>query len=396
MDTIASLQTPPGRGGIAVILLAGPSAAAICDKAFRPLPSHADGGPSMLQLGHVVAGDRPIDEAIVHQRDDCIEINIHGGPQAAKAALERLAELGARVVPIAPAADESFDTTHPKWHNPAIGREMLELLPAAASTLVVAAVTGQWSGGISRLARTAIDELDRQPDASALARIAGELAAAADDQKFATMTRLIEPPQVVLVGPPNAGKSALTNALVGRPVSIVHETPGTTRDWVRELALLDGVPVWLTDTAGIWDLSPGASTPPPPGDAAAVDAEAVRRARHRAESADLVLMLSPGEPIDTPGWLHATALLRVVTKTDLAPPSPGADAAVSAATGDGLDDLQCAILRKLGLAGVDPATPAAFTQRQVDLLKIAADALLRRQPRDARQLLRALLEENTQ
>ena len=83
-----------------------------------------------------------------------------------------------------------------------------------------------------------------------------------------------------------------------------------------------------------------------------------------------------------------------MTKTDLSPPSPGADAAVSAATGDGIDDLQCAILRELGMADVDPATPAAFTKRQVDLLKIAADALGQRQPRDARQSLRALLEGN--
>ena len=52
------------------------------------------------------------------------------------------------------------------------------------------------------------------------------------------MRRLADPREVVLAGPPNAGKSTLANALIGRPVSIVHDTAGTTRDWVREQALL--------------------------------------------------------------------------------------------------------------------------------------------------------------
>jgi tRNA modification GTPase len=115
---------------------------------------------------------------------------------------------------------------------------MLEALPQAASELVVAAVSQQWSAGVSQLAS--------DPDVSA------ELLRSAA-RRLPMMQKLLSPPEVVLVGPPNVGKSTLANAIVGREVSIVHTIAGTTRDWVREQALLGGVPIWLTDTAGLFD-----------------------------------------------------------------------------------------------------------------------------------------------
>ena len=84
--------------------------------------------------------------------------------------------------------------------------------------------------------------------------------------RLALIRRLLEPAEVVLAGPPNVGKSTLANALIGRQVSLVHDQAGTTRDWVRHLAVLCGVPVHVTDTAGLWDAPAG------------VDAQAVGRA----------------------------------------------------------------------------------------------------------------------
>jgi len=183
------------------------------------------------------------------------------------------------------------------------------------------------------------------------------------------MQRLLHPAEVVLAGPPNAGKSTLANALIGREISIVHRRAGTTRDWVRDLALLQVLPVWLTDTAGIWDVAESGSA------AAAVDAEAVRRARHRAENADLVLLLAAGEAAPLPEWLHAKCVLHVATKCDTVDPEGAPDAAVSAHTGAGLDDLRSAILRALDLDHFDPTVARAFTQRQAELLLEAANTL---------------------
>ncbi|MHC4986687.1 MAG: GTPase, partial [Planctomycetota bacterium] len=232
----------------------------------------------------------------------------------------------------------------------------------------VAAISQQWSAGLSELA------CDPNATADAFRSAAG---------RFDVMRKLLSPPEVVLVGPPNVGKSTLANALVGRATSIVHETPGTTRDWVREQALLEGVPIWLTDTAGLFEF---------PDDPHGIDTEAVRRARSRAEQADLVLLLSAGdEPTDTPDWLHAKNILRVAAKCDLATPTGEFDVAVSAETGEGLDKLSRAILVALDLADINPAAPAAFTQLQADLLVAAAGALDAGDTSEARQQLQALL-----
>ncbi|MGC9453798.1 MAG: GTPase [Phycisphaerae bacterium] len=342
---MATVRTPPGRGGIAVVALAGREAERVASEVFRPLRSHRS-GEGELQFGHVIADGRELDEAMLYRSAECVELQVHGGPQVLRSLLEVLAACGAEVVSPRQAEPADLPTAHPKWNNPAIGRELLGVLPQARSRLVASAVAAQWSGGVSELAGRP------SPPAS-------ELLAAADG--LTAMQRLLDPAEVVLAGPPNAGKSTLANALVGRAVSIVHETPGTTRDWVRSEAILDGVPVWLTDTAGIW----AATT--------AEDAEAVSRARARVGRADVVLLVRPAPTGEIPDWCPKDRTLRVASKSDAHPPGHQADVPVSAETGEGLDQLRAAVLKMLGLDGFDPARPRAFTPRQARLLTQAAE-----------------------
>ena len=360
--TIASLQTPPGKGGIAVIRLIGPRTGAILADVFRVRLGHMQGGRGVLQLGHLTDGERVIDEAVVFQCQDLAEINIHGGPAAAKAAMELLVAHGARAEP---AEAGNFPPAHRQWNNPAIGCEMLDCLVRARSSLVVAAISRQWSGGISQLARQAMGQL--LPMEAVVASL--RTAAAGISQ----VQRLLDPAEVVLAGPPNAGKSSLANALIGREVSIVHESAGTTRDWVRELALLEGIPIYLTDTAGIWD-TPTAS-PETRHTPAAIDAESVRRAREQVRCAKLVVLVEAEAAFDVPRWLGEAQPLRVSAKCDIRQPAAGVDVAVSTHTGQGLDALRRAILTRLGMAELDPSVPRAFTLRQADLLTAAADSL---------------------
>ena len=141
------------------------------------------------------------------------------------------------------------------------------------------------------------------------------------------------------------------NHLVGRPVSIVHAQAGTTRDWVREKALFFGVPIWLTDTAGLW-----ADADHP------VDVESVRRAWQQIEQADVVILLSEDGCFELPQELHHPKLLRVQSKCDQA--SSDHPLAISAKTGAGIDALQRAVLHAVGLANIDPRLPRAITQAQ--------------------------------
>lgn len=376
-----TLQTPPGKGGIAVLSLAGDGGESIVAKVFRPLRTHAVGGSGVLQLGHLVDGDNIIDETILCRCGGNFEINIHGGPAVARAAMELLVRCGAKAVPATPSAPDSFPLSHPKWQNPAIGRELLEALPQAHSLLAVTALSRQWSAGLSELAAEILAKLRQNDFHSAkdeLGEYADLLRRAADG--LSVMQRLLQPAEVVLAGPPNAGKSTLANALVGRRVSIVHPAAGTTRDWVRELAIINGVPIFLTDTAGLWPQADG------------VDAEAVNRARRRTLMADLVLLLSAcddGGAAADESWLEGKKILRVVTKCDIRPstcsgrpepvegrlPMSACDVVVSAVSGQNMDQLQSAIVAAIGLAGVDFSAPLAFTDRQAILLHAAADAL---------------------
>ena len=373
----AVLQTPPGRGGIAVIALSGPGAMEILGTIFRPMKSHSASGEGVLRLGHVVTDGLVIDEAVVASHGQAIEINIHGGPAVAMAVMELLAGQGATVAPSPPAAPESFPTAHPSWDNPAIGWEMLQAIPLARSSLALEALSRQWSGGLSAVVAETIRRIDTggiEPKVAADSAARLRQASAA----LPRMNCLLNPPEVVLAGPPNAGKSTLANKLVGRSVSIVHHTPGTTRDWVRELAILDGAAVWISDTAGLWENAQG------------IDAQAVTRARQRAEAADLVLILGAGDE-RTGTVFHAKKLLRLAAKADICPPVGEYDLAVSSVSGRGIGRLRRAVLKALNLADIDPAAPMAFTPRQASALESAAGLIERHRFEPAREILIGIL-----
>jgi tRNA modification GTPase len=194
--------------------------------------------------------------------------------------------------------------------------------------------------------------------------------------------------RIAIIGPPNAGKSSLLNALAQREAAIVSDIPGTTRDVVEVRLVLAGFPVWIADTAGLREA------------ADAIEAEGVRRALARAEEADLALLvLATGSAEGRPYLEKLRASdITVFSKMDLAPESTlavnsdpswsvrtvmgdGSDGPpmqvqrVSALTGWGMDELRGAITQRVAEALGREEAPVLTRARHRRLVEEARDAL---------------------
>ena len=164
---------------------------------------------------------------------------------------------------------------------------------------------------------------------------------------------------VVVAGPPNSGKSSLINAIVGEERAIVTDVPGTTRDHLDVPLSIGGIPVRLTDTAGLRETQDR------------VEAIGIKRARQLVERADVLVWLGPRA--ETPQHLR---LVRVQSKCDL-PDSPLATdgaIAVSAITGTGVHDL-LARIATLGKQILPDDGAVALNRRQAELIGDVAEAL---------------------
>ncbi len=245
----------PGRGAVSVLALEGPGATALLERLCGVrLPA-----PGSLALVHLREGGLELDEALlaVHAPGR-YELQVHGSPPLVRRLLALSAE------PASVPGSRSLEA------------RALELLAHARGSAAARMLLDQAEGALRR-------ELAGLERASA-ARRGAALSTLAARARVARW--LVEPARVVIAGPANAGKSTLFNVLLGEGRALVHAEPGTTRDALREPALLGAYPVWLHDTAGERPLAPGE-----PG--AEVEAQGQRRARDLVQSADLVLWLDP-------------------------------------------------------------------------------------------------------
>lgn len=288
------LTPPSGRGAIGVVQI----------RAHEPgdFAAFLDSAGLRSAVGRPVLGDLlGVDRGLVVRWDDrTADLFCHGGPAVLRGICGQLEALGS-------VAGDAGEVAYPEARD-RVEEMMLGVLARAASPL-------------------AVDLLLDQPRRW---REAGDRAGLADHE---VLSRLIDPPLVVAVGPANVGKSTLLNRLAGRSVSIVADAAGTTRDHVGATLDLGGLGVRYLDTPGLLAGATG------------VDAEAIGVAFEAMEAADLVLVC--GDPSAEPGpgiWdrlAPACGVVRVCLRRDLGEPGWRAlpELEVSAASGEGIDGL---------------------------------------------------------
>lgn len=396
---IAAIATAPGRGGIGIVRVSGPTLGpfiyALLGRSLSP--RHATYGPFPDTDG------KAIDQGIAiyfsspnsYTGEDVLELQGHGGPAVLQALLKRCLTVG-KAFGLRLAAPGEF--TLRAFLNDKIDlaqaeavADLIDATSEAAARAAMASYQGDFSKRIEKLTakiielrmlveatldfpEEEIEFLEKFQARERLTTIQEELNNILIQSQQGMVLR--EGLHVVLAGEPNVGKSSLLNALAGQDLAIVTDIAGTTRDKVSQVIHLDGVPVTIIDTAGLRATDDK------------IEALGIARSWEEIKRADVVLHLldihQPDSPLDTQIAAHRSiksVILKIFNKCDLLSPSstnrpnPQDDSLfISAKTGDGLHTLR---QRLLEIAGWQPGqeSPWLARQRHIDALHAAQGSL---------------------
>ncbi len=384
-DTIVSIATPPGIGGVGIVRISGEAAAEIACGLLGSLPE-----PRVATLKTFVGvNGEAIDRGLAlyfaaphsFTGEPVLELHGHGGPTVMAMLVDAAVSLGARRAEPGEFSKRAFLNDKLDLAQAEAIADLIASGTAQASRAALRSLCGEFSASVGELAakltklrvhvEAAIDfpeeEIDFLSDDALTGRLedcAGAFEALLASAKVGRVLR--DGFRVVIVGKPNAGKSSLMNRLSGEDTAIVTEIAGTTRDILREQINIDGLAVELVDTAGVRD-NPDV-----------IEREGIRRAHEAMATADAVLWIQDASEDDA-GEMSASVpdgvpVVVVRNKIDLvAPDAPdgGNALALSAKTGAGIDALRERIRE---LAGYRDLGEGAFTarQRHVDALGRAA------------------------
>ena len=390
-STIFALSSAPGRAGVAVVRVSGPRAGVIVDKLAPPRP--IDRMTGFRRIRHPENGET-LDHGLViwfagpktDTSEDVAEFHVHGGSAIVRSVMSaiacvpecRLAEPGEFTrrafengkidLAQAEARADLVDAETEAQRRQAL-RQMSGSLSSLyadwrsklieASSLVEAAIDFSDEADVANVALTRARDL--------VAELRPAIAAHLDDGNRGEILR--EGFRVVLAGAPNVGKSSLLNALARRDAAIVSEEEGTTRDVIEVRLDLEGLPIVVSDTAGIRAAQ------------GSVEREGMRRTLARARDAELVIWLNdatvaeaspPSEIAD-----RGETVLLVDNKIDLLDSSANSSGrlAVSAKTGAGIDDLSRRLAKLAGERIGNSEAPAITRARYREHLSTCLESL---------------------
>lgn len=386
-DTIAAIATAQGQGGIGVVRISGPGAASLAAAVLGRLPEPRRAVFSSFQDEN----RQTIDQGIAlyfpsphsFTGEDVLELQGHGGPAVLHLLLQRCLSLGARLA-------EPGEFTRRAFLNDKIDlaqaegvADLIAATTAEAARGAMRSLQGDFSAEINVLLEylvrlrmlveammdfpeEEIDVADSALCSSMLQTIRSKLQQTLAIAKQGSLLR--EGAHIALIGRPNVGKSSLLNRLSGEDVALVSEVPGTTRDVIREVIQIRGIPLHILDTAGLRKSEDE------------VENMGMARTHQIVNKADLILLLLDsakgcteedreiisGLPVDIPHLL-------VFNKTDLLAKDHDKDTKagiyISAKSGEGLDDLREEILK---LIGWHHQESGAFIARERHLLALNA------------------------
>ena len=401
-DTIFALSTAAGRAGVAVVRVSGPDSEEALSAIAGCVPAPRE---AVLADMRTPDGGERIDRGLVIRfqapksftGEDIAEFHLHGSRAAIAGLLDALGGLpGLRPADPGEFARRAFDNGKLDLSEVEGLADLIDAETAAQRRQALRQMGGALGRQVScwreRLLRAlayaeaAIDFPDEELPAGLggdvsreIESVAGEIGRTLADRR--TGERLRDGLQIAIVGPPNAGKSSLLNALAKRDAAIVSEVAGTTRDVVEVHLDLSGYPVTLADTAGLRAL-------PEDDPADQIEREGMRRARARADEADLVLAVFDltrwPDPDRSPLALLGDRGLVLLNKVDLAPAPDvrnieGHSAmAVSAKTGAGMDSLVRWLAEQVvAIFPAGEAAPLITRARHRAALEACRDALAR-------------------
>ena len=391
-DTIVALATPIGRSGIGVVRLSGAeslniTSKLVSDTSFSPLPRQA-----VLRSVWDVTGVE-IDEALItffkgpksFTGEDVIEISCHGSPIVLRQIIDSCLTYGARLASPGEFSLRALGNGRINLAQAEAIRDLIEAQTVTAARQSLRQMKGDLSATIAPFSNELLNTIvvlesslefveDDIPQfrnnaiSESLTRLATDLDSLA--ATFSSGRLFRDGIAVVLVGRPNVGKSSLFNTLIGSERAIVTEIPGTTRDQIRETLIIKGVPVSLTDTAGIRATED------------VVEVIGVERSKRIMSDADIILVVIDSSSQLTDGdteILNQASQfehLVIFNKSDLPAcqdlkiSSPCVK--VSAKDGTGIEELKASIIHPFSKAVENPSGFLISDARHHDLLNRAA------------------------
>ena len=394
-DPIAAIATASGRGSIGVIRVSGKS----LKQFIQALVPSFEFVPRIAQYLPLRDADGSlIDQAIViyfasphsYTGEDVLELQGHGGPAVMRLLLARCLDVGK---PMGLRLAEPGEFTLRAFLNDKMDlaqaeavADMIEASSGAAAKAAAASLSGVFSREVESLAAQVtnvrilveatldfpeeeIEFIEKYEVRKKLNTLSAQLERVLKTSRQSSYLK--DGLKVVLAGEPNVGKSSLLNAIFGQDIAIVTDIAGTTRDRIRETLEIDGVPILITDTAGLRQTTDQ------------IEAIGIERSWQSIAEADLILdIVDARKPISVlTQWHHRAELagkeiIRVKNKSDLLEDKnrfledDSNQILVSAKTGEGIDSLKSLILAKAGRS-VGDVSPWLGRQRHVQALQEA-------------------------
>ncbi|MCK5394585.1 MAG: tRNA uridine-5-carboxymethylaminomethyl(34) synthesis GTPase MnmE, partial [Gammaproteobacteria bacterium] len=298
VDTIAAIATPSGQGGVGIIRISGPKAAAVAEKisGLCPAPRYAhygvfsDKDKNTIDSGLTLYFKKPFS----FTGEDVVELHAHGGPVVLDILLKEILQHDVRPARAGEFTERAFLNDKIDLAQAEAIADLIAADSEQAARAAMRSMQGEFSAVIHSLVEELIklriyvesaldfpeEEIDFLAD-DAIANNLDQVKRKLQDVKIsAQQGRLLkEGMTVVIAGKPNAGKSSLLNQLSGQDSAIVTEVPGTTRDILREHIQIDGLPLHIIDTAGLRESDD------------IVELEGIKRARQMIEKADRILFV---------------------------------------------------------------------------------------------------------